>query len=551
MKIVKKFVKTIYKNANIDINQFNKYSEELLKNTDCEKYNIDDIKIELCRYVSINDNTIKFHKKKKDIVDFITINKLENDCNNNYNYNVFLKKKIINSNTNTNTNTNTNDSNVFLKKKIINSNCDNDSDSDNNNDNDTKNKNIIENIRNTMMTNDLYLPHGTQWIHDIQKDDIINEQSKILTDKYKYLSSLTFPPQKSIEWHNSRRNRITASDGGCVLGENPYEDQYKFVVKKVLEPEFQYNKNCYHGNKYEESATSIYEYRMNVKVTEFGLIEHPSIYYLAASPDGIISPYKYDNIHLTKYVGRMLEIKCPVEGGREIVKDGPETGTGKNVQCPKYYWIQVQLQLECCDLDECDFWQCKIVEYKDYKDFINDSDNYRTFLSKTKLEKIVVIQLLPKKFGNDGEDDNMDYNNKVYKYSKFIYPPKVEMTKYELDIWLYKTINGLQNTHPDYVLDCVKYGKLEKTHNTLIKRDKKWFNDNLPKMRKIWDYVEYLRSNKKHCKILMNYIKSLPELKWYEKENREKRNNLIMKYYEIISGNNEKEKKELLYKLKI
>ena len=65
MKIVKKFVKTIYKNANIDINQFNKYSEELLKNTDCEKYNIDDIKIELCRYVSINDNTIKFHKKKK------------------------------------------------------------------------------------------------------------------------------------------------------------------------------------------------------------------------------------------------------------------------------------------------------------------------------------------------------------------------------------------------------------------------------------------------------------------------------------------------------
>ena len=42
---------------------------------------------------------------------------------------------------------------------------------------------------------------------------------------------------------------------------------------------------------------------------------------------------------------------------------------------------------------------------------------------------------------------------------------------------------------------------------------------------------------------MMNYIKSLPELKWYEKENREKRNNLIMKYYEIISGNNEKEHK--------
>jgi putative phage-type endonuclease len=550
MKIVKKFVKTIYKNGNIDINQFNKYSEELFKITDCEKYNIDDIKIELCRYVSIDDKQIKFHKKKKDIVDFITINNLEND--NNYNYNVFLKKKIIKPNNNYNN----------INKNIINSNCDNNNNVNNNNNinnnnnvnnnnNNNINNNIIENIRNTMMTDDLYLPHGTQWINDIQKDDIIDDQSKLLTEKYTYLSSLTFPPQKSIEWHNSRRNRITASDGGCVLGENPYEEQYKFVVKKVLEPEFQYNKNCYHGNKYEESATSIYEYRMNVKVTEFGLIEHPTIYYLAASPDGIISPYKYDNIHLTKYVGRMLEIKCPVEKGREIVKNGPETGSGKNVQCPKYYWIQVQLQLECCDLDECDFWQCKIIEYKDYNDFINDSDNYRQFLSKTKMEKIVVIQLLPKKFGTDGEDDNMDYDNKVYKYSKFIYPPKLEMTHYELDIWLYKTINGLETTHPDYVLDCVKYGKLEQTHNTLIKRDKKWFNDNLPKMRKIWNYVEYLRSNKKHCKILMNYIKSLPELKWYEKENREKRNNIIMKYYEIISGNNEKEKKDLLHKLKI
>ena len=28
--------------------------------------------------------------------------------------------------------------------------------------------------------------------------------------------------------------------------------------------------------------------------------------------------------------------------------------------CPHYYWVQVQVQLECCDLEEFDFWQCSI-----------------------------------------------------------------------------------------------------------------------------------------------------------------------------------------------
>ena len=34
--------------------------------------------------------------------------------------------------------------------------------------------------------------------------------------------------------------------------------------------------------------------------------------------------------------------------------------------------MQVLGQLEGCDLDECDFFQVKIEEYKDYEDYCND-----------------------------------------------------------------------------------------------------------------------------------------------------------------------------------
>ena len=64
--------------------------------------------------------------------------------------------------------------------------------------------------------------------------------------------------------------------------------------------------------------------------------------------------------------------------------------------CPAYYWVQVQLQLECCDLDECDFWQCKIVEYEDYEDFLDDTDPKYPWLSaSTNQEKGALIQIMP------------------------------------------------------------------------------------------------------------------------------------------------------------
>ena len=60
----------------------------------------------------------------------------------------------------------------------------------------------------------------------------------------------------------------------------------------------------------------------------------------------------------------MLEIKNIVN--REI------TGIPK-----KEYWIQMQVQMEVCELNECDFLETKFFEYESEEDFNSDGNfNY-------------------------------------------------------------------------------------------------------------------------------------------------------------------------------
>jgi putative phage-type endonuclease len=381
---------------------------------------------------------------------------------------------------------------------------------------------------------ELYEPYGTQWVNDKQIHDTIDKPTESIAKIVDDLMAIDYPEQKSDEWHNLRDKRATASDGGCILGENPYEATYKFLIKKVLKPAFTGMKNCYHGCKYEQTATMIYEYRMNVKVQEFGLVAHPEYDFLAASPDGIISRYKLDGIHKTKHVGRMLEIKCVTS--REIIMDGEI----KDNICPIYYWIQVQLQLECCDLEECDFWQCKIIEYDDRDEFIEDTDSKEPFRSKSEeQEKGCVIQVLPK---NKYEDiKSGKYMDVVYADAKYLYPPKIEMSPIECDIWIAETMANFNKIcsenklNPnEYFFDSIKYWKLTKSKCVTIKRDKEWFAENISKIEKIWNMVKYFRDNQDKSDIFFGWIESLPI----------KNNKKIMEFAEFMKNEPDKSNKK-------
>lgn len=394
-------------------------------------------------------------------------------------------------------------------------------------------------------------PNGTQWIHDEQHDDELDDLAKINTKKVEKLMEVDYPAQRSVEWFAARETCISASSGGDVVGVQESKYPYEFLVDKVRPKPFQSNPNCYNGTKHENGATMSYEYRMNVRVEEFGLVIHPKYRFLGASPDGIVGKYKSDGKSLTKYVGRMLEIKCPVT--RKIETDGEIYGG----ICPKYYWVQVQLQLECCDLEECDFWQCKIVEYDDYDEFVDDTDPRDVFRSKTtQMEKNCVIQMLPKSY--EGPNSGDEYNEAVYATSKFIHPTyencdkhPAEMSPSECKKWaskmkkLYEKPETCPPGYEDYSFDKVIYWRLEKTHCVTIKRDKKWFADHLPIYEQMWKYVEFLRDekNKEYADLFFEYVKYAPENKTNKYRQRKKDNEKIMDVVNTLCNDGKNKKK--------
>ena len=104
------------------------------------------------------------------------------------------------------------------------------------------------------------------------------------------------------------------------------------------------------GQKYEPVSIALYEHMYNAKVEDFGCIQHPEISCIGASPDGIVTDVNSDRY------GRMLEIKNIVN--RDI--DGVAS---------KAYWVQMQIQMETCDLDECDFLETRFKEYENEEAF--------------------------------------------------------------------------------------------------------------------------------------------------------------------------------------
>ena len=336
------------------------------------------------------------------------------------------------------------------------------------------------------------------------------------------LSAIVLPEQRSKEWFEMRNNKITASDCGAVLGENKYEPSYNFIMKKVFGSTFVTNIDCYHGKKFENIVTLMYEYNYDTIVSEFGLLGHPDIYYLGASPDGICGPYKRDGVTRSELVGRMLEIKCPF---RRVIK---YSGEIKGEICPIYYWCQVQQQLECCNLPECDFVQVKIEEYHSRQEYLDDTSDEKEFLSKkTGFEKGILIELMPVKLPDEDFNENFVKDNIKYDKASFLYPPKLDLTNDEYNKWVMDELDKLY-LKPHLRLNRVIYWKILERGCTLIKRDTEWFNKSLPKMREMWTYVEILRQNTELAEAWKQYIDAQP--KKYNDKVLEKLNSLITEF---------------------
>ena len=356
---------------------------------------------------------------------------------------------------------------------------------------------------------------------DQHPDFTVPDEYKKLENHFNKLKNLPQPAQRSKEWFDYRYNRITASDTAAAIDNNPYEPVESFILKKC-DPDFPFldNDTVFHGKKYEPIATLVYEHIYNVRVFEFGALPSEKYSFLGASPDGICSKYSLDN-NFSEMLGTMLEIKCPVT--RDIHTSGKIAGD----ICPFYYYCQVQQQLACCELDVCDFWQCKLSEYDSRESYLSDDCNDAKHSRGDKgeivdidnrLNKGLFLEFYPKNFVPDYEGAKIEWKG------TYIMPKRLDMDESQYDTWLIKMMDQHKTLYPDiaekYYFHRIVYWKLENSHNVSIKRDDKFFNSILPILQDTWDKITYYREHQDELEILKDiaqkrkkYIKMFPSYK--------------------------------------
>ena len=257
---------------------------------------------------------------------------------------------------------------------------------------------------------------------------------------------------------------LTASSLADALGKGHFKTREALLIEKTSkEPPRRFTSDIIEwGVKYEPVATTFYEKLNNVSILEFGLVPHPEFKIFGASPDGIC-----DSNSSKDYIGRMLEIKCPPV--RKFTKEVPE-----------HYWIQMQGQLECCNLEECDFLQVKLIEYNNDTDYQEDKliedGILKEGLTSDNLPKGLVLS-----FVSMNEKNETKYH---YEYSEFY------QRFDQLKEWSDKIILEYQHEYTE-----IKYHwwKINHYECTLVHRDREWWLQAMPEILNFWEDVEHYR----------------------------------------------------------
>ena len=350
-------------------------------------------------------------------------------------------------------------------------------------DNDYYNKQIVENLDNEDILNEIKQDITTNILTINNTNDNNKEYmlKSIIDFQFKYyislkkrvkalkmivshLEKLELPDQRTKEWFDLRKNVLTASSLASALGQCHFKSRDQLICDKSSEIEAPYTSNpiTEWGVKYEEIATKFYELINNVKVLEFGLIPHPEFKIFGASPDGICSNDSPD-----EFIGRMLEIKVPPK--RKFTKTVPPS-----------YGYQMQGQMECCNLEECDFLQVKIEEYDNEEEYINDEYIYNGVLKDG-----YNCENLPK-------GCTLTYQKSNSLSYSYLYP-ELCLTHEGYVKWIETTKEQIISEGHAFIE--AKWWKITRYECTLVKRDRVWWANSMEKIYDFWEEVKYYRSN--------------------------------------------------------
>ena len=331
----------------------------------------------------------------------------------------------------------------------------------------------------------------------------VNTPEEILS-KLARIQSAEQAKQRTVEWYESRYNLLTASNLWKVFGSPA---QYNSLIYEKCKPLVIHdrqnssicvdsNSTLQHGIRYEPLSILLYERLYGTKVCDVGCIPHSEYSYIGASPDGIIM-----DPACPRY-GRMIEVKNIVN--RDI--------TGVPLDS---YWIQMQLQMEVCDLDECDFIETRFIPFENIESFCqyltmkqtNDTelepepdavvDNQFTYetpnvvssgiaqftyetpdvVSSGIAQTGLILYLYPRTMIGDTVTDV----SPEYMYL----PLGVDPLSEDAAEWI-KTQCA---EHPRHVLYKKTYWVLDQFSCVLVRRNREWFREALPKIEEAWNTI--------------------------------------------------------------
>jgi len=162
---------------------------------------------------------------------------------------------------------------------------------------------------------------------------------------FRVLRDYGIADQRSEGWHQRRSEMITASEVTKAFKTASPSAKKELLMRKLEGPKESQGGTgiaaCIWGTQFEPLAKEIYsDIQGGAEVVDTTCVVHPVHKFIGASPDGIVLMKD----RLDYRWGKLVEFKCPIS--RKFTQESP---------IPNDYYHQMQLQMECTNIDECDY----------------------------------------------------------------------------------------------------------------------------------------------------------------------------------------------------
>lgn len=252
--------------------------------------------------------------------------------------------------------------------------------------------------------------------------------------------------QRTDAWHTKRGEMLTASEIYKAVHDASPALKHEIVMSKLVPRQQQQSgfgpKALMWGTRFEPIAKHIYMtyIQPGVRIEDTTCIPHRDHSFLGASPDGILLTETKDD---PRY-GRLVEFKCPIS--RDFSDETP---------IPTTYYHQMQLQLECTDMTECDYVEIKFQEVT-YTEWLESTAQYKSWFAIDESGKVVYRDIEDKR-------DVATWRREMM--------PTLETEWWTTTYWVF-----------------------DKYRSKLVPRDPQWLSNNLDSFRQIWNTVQIHRT---------------------------------------------------------